>query len=155
MIFSFDLDGTLCTNHDRSIRLTQVEFEMQSPINTWPLAVIEREMATVSDDVPTPLIALVLALQVARAKLVFLTGRPGVCADATYSWFAKHGISIRSTLFIRRDAPSLAIQATTWKKTQLVRMSEQDEVTHFDDDVELLSFGRIHVVHCPWGQYVG
>lgn len=88
--YVFDIDGTLA---DLTHRL---HFIQQQP-KDW-----DGFFGAVADDAPIPHMVRLCRIVERAAPVVFMSGRPLRCHDATVKWLAQHGL-VGSAIYMRSD----------------------------------------------------
>jgi hypothetical protein len=149
MIYSFDMDETLCTNAARRERWR----EYASPCSLAE-SVIDGIMNDVEEDAPLPLVHLAQRICL-LAPVVIVSGRPNSCLVPTRRWLIRHGIAAVDVIL--RERGQTSTNGAEWKKNALMRLVLRlgDDVIHFDDDPGLRVGGRVCLARMDGTSHVG
>lgn len=153
MIYSFDLDGTLCLNQSRTDRISDVE-RLNGPITGWPESLIGHVMSTVGEDTPTALLDVAISLLRSGHAVFILSARPMCCHHATCDWLGRHQFVLPCDRIRLRPMTETKLPSSQWKMSRLQELAREfKSVIHFDDDVSLSGCDWVDIITTPWGQH--
>lgn len=147
MIYSFDMDGTLCTNKARLERWAGL-----SP-TTMSEEEVDVLMADVCDDEATELVDTARHLSLVRTTYI-VSARPFSTLQMTREWVIKHGIA--ADRVITRGKGHTHIPSHVWKYETLyeLRGEKNQHIIHFDDDPLLVPPTGVTLIYLHSGQHV-
>jgi hypothetical protein len=153
MIYSFDLDGTLCLNQSRTDRISDME-RLNGPITGWPESLIGHVMSTVGEDTQTALLTVAVSLLQARQDVCILSARPMCCYQATCDWLDRHQLTLSRDRIRLRPMEETELPSSQWKMSRLQELAREfKSVIHFDDDVSLSGCDWVDIITTPWSQH--
>lgn len=139
---SFDMDGVLCLNEERTKRIHGIDRHTAS-WDDWSLV-----MSGVDRDLPGPFAVLAGLLSAMSVPVCVASTRPDSVLNESISWLNAHGISAQSIL--HRTRKEVHEPAAVVKLRMLEKLAnEWGRVVHIDDDpaVALLQAEGVSVVY--------
>lgn len=153
MIYSFDLDGTLCLNQTRTNLISDME-RLNGPITGWTESLIERAMSTVGEDEPTALLPIAISLLRDGHTVFVVSARPMCCYRTTRDWLDRHQLVVPNYGIKLRPMTETKLPSSQWKMLQLQELAREfKSVMHFDDDTSLSGCDWVDIITTPWSQH--